>query len=170
MSKPDYYDVLGVARDASAGDIKRAYRKLALKFHPDRNPDDREAEEHFKECAEAYQVLSDSEKRELYDRYGHDGLRSGGFNPFSGFDDIFSNFGDILGDLFGGNRGRRGRRSNRRNNGRRHAGRRANRPRVFSGLRLPVDVQPDGARQPAAGRPSGSRLSSSNNDLQMVIA
>lgn len=108
MSKADYYEVLGVARDADAADIKRAYRKLAMKYHPDRNPDNAEAEELFKECSEAYQVLSDSEKRQLYDRYGHDGLKGGGFGGFSGFDDIFSSFGDILGDLFGGGGGRRG--------------------------------------------------------------
>ncbi|MEQ8279633.1 MAG: molecular chaperone DnaJ [Deltaproteobacteria bacterium] len=102
--KRDYYEVLGVARDADAATIKSAYRKLALKYHPDRNPDDPSAEDQFKEAAEAYEVLSDQGKRGLYDRAGFDGLRSGGFAPgFTGdIGDIFSHFGDIFADLFGG--------------------------------------------------------------------
>lgn len=100
----DYYEVLGVPRDADPKAIKAAYRKLALKYHPDRNPDDASAEERFKEAAEAYEVLSDTQKRALYDRAGFDGLKSGGFNPgFSGdLGDIFSQFGDIFSELFGG--------------------------------------------------------------------
>jgi molecular chaperone DnaJ len=99
VAKRDYYEVLGVNRDASDQDIKGAYRKLALKHHPDRNPDDPEAEEKFKEASEAYSVLSDSQKRAAYDRFGHSGLQGaagGGFNP-----DAFADFGDILGDFFG---------------------------------------------------------------------
>lgn len=102
MSKRDYYEVLGVGRDASDADIKKAYRTLAMKHHPDRNPGDAEAEELFKEASEAYQVLSEPEKRSAYDRFGHDGLRGMGHQGFSSFDDIFSSFGDIFGDLFGG--------------------------------------------------------------------
>jgi molecular chaperone DnaJ len=101
--KPDYYEVLGVGRDADAAELKRAYRKLALELHPDRNPGDNQAEARFKEASEAYQVLSDPEKRGLYDRFGHEGPRGGGFGGgFSNVSDIFSAFGDIFGDLFGG--------------------------------------------------------------------
>lgn len=111
MSKPDYYDVLGVTKTASLDELKSAYRKLALKYHPDRNPGDAEAEQKFKEAAEAYGVLSDADKRARYDRFGHDGLRGsgmpGGGQGFSSFEDIFEAFG--FGDIFGG-RGGRGRR------------------------------------------------------------
>src|ERR1700743_3508071 len=108
MSKRDYYEVLGVAKGASADEIKKAYRKVAMQFHPDRNPGDKAAEEKFKEAAEAYEVLSDADKRAQYDRYGHAGL-SGNGRGFGGgggagmnMDDIFSQFGDIFGDdLFG---------------------------------------------------------------------
>ncbi|MDR2301964.1 MAG: molecular chaperone DnaJ [Deltaproteobacteria bacterium] len=99
--KPDYYDVLGLGRDSDPASIKKAYRNLALKYHPDRNPGDTEAEERFKEAAEAYEVLSDPEKRQLYDQYGHDGLNHTGFQGFSGYGDIMSAFGDIFGDFFG---------------------------------------------------------------------
>ena len=100
----DYYGLLEVGRDAAAGEIKKAYRKLALKYHPDRNPGDKEAEERFKQCAEAYEVLNDPEKRQLYDTYGEEGLNARGVHHgFGGFGDIFSAFGDIFGDLgFGG--------------------------------------------------------------------
>ena len=102
MMKRDYYEVLGVSRHASPEEIKKAYRQMALKYHPDRNPGNKEAEERFKEAAEAYSVLIDPEKRKLYDLYGHEGLRSEGVSGFSGFDSsIFSEFEDILGNFFG---------------------------------------------------------------------
>ena len=104
----DYYEVLGVEKSASADDIKKAYRKKALQYHPDRNPGDKEAEAKFKECNEAYEVLSNDEKRSRYDQYGFAGVDPN-FNPnagfgggFGGFGDAFSGFGDIFGDLFGG--------------------------------------------------------------------
>jgi len=105
----DYYDVLGITRNADANEIKRAYRRLAMKYHPDRNPDDAEAEHNFKACAEAYEILSDSQKRQIYDQFGHDGLRGRGhashdFNSMN-VEDIFSMFNDILG---GGGFGSRG--------------------------------------------------------------
>ena len=104
MSKRDYYEVLGVGRDATDQQIKSAYRKLALKYHPDRNPGDKNAEEHFKEAAEAYAVLADTQKRDLYNRFGHAGVSgagagAGGFDPtvFAGFEDIFGSLGDLFG-------------------------------------------------------------------------
>ena len=101
MSKRDAYEILGVARDASQDEIKKAYRKLALQHHPDRNPGDQKAEESFKEAAEAYSILGDPEKRSAYDRFGYDGLRQDGFSGFSGFNStIFADFEDILGDFF----------------------------------------------------------------------
>ena len=110
MSKRDYYQVLDVARTASEADIKKAYRRLAMKYHPDRNPDDAEATEKFKEVKEAYEALSDAQKRAIYDQHGHaglDGARAGGgagFDPRDAFGDIF---GDVFGDIFGvGRRGR----------------------------------------------------------------
>ena len=101
MAQRDYYEVLGVARDASEDEIKRAYRKLALQNHPDHNPDDPEAEQRFKEAAEAYEVLRDPERRSRYDQFGHAGVGNG--SDFQGFssDDIFAHFGDIFGDMFG---------------------------------------------------------------------
>ncbi|MEM8996742.1 MAG: DnaJ domain-containing protein, partial [Acidobacteriota bacterium] len=105
-TKRDYYEVLGVSREASESEIKKAYRKLAVQFHPDKNPGDAEAEERFKEAAEAYAVLSDTEKRARYNRFGHQAAGGAGF---SGFDaDIFGDFSDILGDLFGFGRRRGG--------------------------------------------------------------
>src|SRR5919201_6353352 len=98
----DYYEVLGVSRQASDQEIKSAYRKLALQHHPDRNPGNHEAEENFKEAAEAYSVLSDPQKRAQYDRFGHAGVAGAASSGFSGFDpNIFADFSDILGDLFG---------------------------------------------------------------------
>jgi molecular chaperone DnaJ len=112
MSKRDYYEVLGVNKDASDEDIKKAYRRLAMKHHPDRNPDNPKAEEHFKEAKEAYEILSDSGKRAAYDQYGHAGVDQsmrGGGAGFEGFSGGFADaFGDIFGDIFGGG----GRRSN----------------------------------------------------------
>lgn len=99
MTKRDYYEILGVSRNASESELKKAYRQLALKHHPDKNPGDHEAEEKFKEASEAYGVLKDPEKRQTYDQFGHEGLKGSGFQ---GFDDIFSAFGDIFGDFFGG--------------------------------------------------------------------
>ncbi len=126
-SKRDYYEVLGVSKSANADEIKKAYRKAAIKFHPDKNPDDKQAEESFKEAAEAYDVLSDDQKRARYDQYGHAGMGGaagggaggyGGFGGAGGFsmDDIFSQFGDIFGGHFsggGGGRSRGGQRVNR---------------------------------------------------------
>jgi len=117
MAKRDYYEVLGVSKSASPEDIKRAYRRLAIKHHPDKNPGDKQAEANFKECAEAYEVLSDPEKRRRYDQFGHDGLRGAGMHDFSrmNIDDILSMFGfnDLFGfgDLFGTRRGRKARRT-----------------------------------------------------------
>jgi molecular chaperone DnaJ len=106
VMKNDYYEILGVDRNAPLDEIKKNYRKLAMKYHPDKNPGNSEAEEKFKEAAEAYEVLSDSEKRDIYNRYGHEGLSGTGYRGFSGFEDIFSSFGDIFEDIFGFGSGR----------------------------------------------------------------
>ncbi len=118
MAKRDFYEILGVDRNASKDDLKKAYRKMAMKYHPDRNPDDKQAEEKFKEAAEAYEVLSNDDKKARYDQFGHDGLRNGGYSSqgFGDINDIFSHFSDIFGggsifdDFFGGGQQRRGRR------------------------------------------------------------
>ena len=112
-SKRDYYEILGVDREADEAQLKAAYRKQALKFHPDRNPGNKEAEDQFKEAAEAYDVLRDPQKRRIYDQYGHQGLEGSGFSGFGGFEDIFSSFGSIFEDFFGfgGSGGGRRRRS-----------------------------------------------------------
>src|SRR6202011_3496054 len=117
VTKRDYYEILGVARTASDSDLKSAYRKLAMQYHPDRNPGDKAAEEIFKEAAEAYAILADAEKRSLYDRFGHAGVKTAAGSG-AGFDPtIFSEFGDLgdilgnmfgFGDLFGGSRRRGG--------------------------------------------------------------
>ncbi|MFT7653464.1 MAG: molecular chaperone DnaJ [Limisphaerales bacterium] len=106
MAKRDYYEILDVARDASDADLKKSYRRLAMKFHPDRNPDDPEAEDKFKEASEAYEILTDGEKRQAYNQYGHAGVdRSQGGGGEGNFGDIF---GDVFGDIFSGGRGGRG--------------------------------------------------------------
>jgi molecular chaperone DnaJ len=120
MSKADYYEILGVGKSANEEEIKKAYRKLAIKYHPDKNPDNKQAEEKFKEAAEAYEVLSDSSKRQRYDQFGHAGV--GGQGGYGGggmnMDDIFSHFGDIFGGHFSGfgNSGGGGRRTTRGTN------------------------------------------------------
>jgi molecular chaperone DnaJ len=114
VAKADYYEVLGVSRDCSEQELKSAYRKQALKYHPDRNPGDRAAEEKFKEASEAYQVLSDADKRAAYDRFGHAGVNGGGFGagPFAGGVDLGDIFGDFFGEMFSmGGTGRAGSRS-----------------------------------------------------------
>ncbi len=127
MSKRDYYEVLGVERGAGADEIKKAYRKMAVKYHPDKNPGDKGAEDKFKEAAEAYEVLSNADKRAQYDRFGHNMPGAGGFGGGGGFsgggmnmEDIFGQFGDIFGgafgDAFGGGGGQRGRRVNKGSN------------------------------------------------------
>ena len=114
MAKRDYYEVLGVDKSASTDEIKKAYRKVAIKYHPDKNPDDPSSEEKFKEAAEAYEVLRDQDKKQRYDRFGHQGMNGGGFSGGGiSMDDIFSQFGDIFGgggspfdSFFGGGRSR----------------------------------------------------------------
>ena len=107
MSKKDYYDVLGVSKSASKDELKKAYRKLAMKYHPDRNPDDSQAAEKFKELSEAYEILSDDQKRQTYDNFGHEGVNSS-FSSSQGAADAFSDiFGDIFSDIFGGSSGGR---------------------------------------------------------------
>jgi molecular chaperone DnaJ len=101
MEEKDYYKILAISRDASAEEIKKNYRKIAMQFHPDRNPGNKEAEEKFKIASEAYEALRDPEKRQIYDQYGVEGLKGTGFTGFRGFEDIFSAFGDIFEDFFG---------------------------------------------------------------------
>ncbi|MHC4413144.1 MAG: molecular chaperone DnaJ [Planctomycetota bacterium] len=103
MAKRDYYEVLGVGKGASADEIKRAYRRMAMKYHPDKNPNDKEAEAKFKECAEAYEVLSDAEKRRRYDQFGHDGLRGMGMRDYQHM--RWQDIGSIFEDIFGGGLG-----------------------------------------------------------------
>jgi molecular chaperone DnaJ len=123
MSNPrDYYEVLGVDRSADADTIKKAYRKLAMQFHPDKNPGNPEAEEKFKEAAAAYEILGNAEKKAKYDRFGHQAFQQGGGGQgFQNMDDIFSSFGDIFGDFFGGGMGGGGSRSRRSSGPRRGA-------------------------------------------------
>ena len=139
MSKRDYYEVLAVERTATQDEIKTAYRKLAFKYHPDRNPDDPEAESKFKEAAEAYEVLGNQEKRQTYDRFGHDGMNGHGFSGFSSNEDIFGAFSDIFGEVFGFS----------------SAGRGANRPRGGSDLRYNLDIS---FREAAKGTEVGIKI------------
>ncbi len=127
----DCYEILGVERSADQDTIKKAYRKLAIQFHPDKNPGNKEAEDKFKECASAYEILSDPDKRARYDRFGHQAFSGGrgGGQGFSDVDDIFSSFGDIFGDIFGGMGGGTGRRS-----------RNPNQPRRGSDLRYVTEI------------------------------
>jgi len=138
MAKRDYYEVLGVEKSASPEEVKRAYRRMAIKYHPDKNPGNKEAEAKFKECAEAYEVLSDADKRKQYDQYGHEGLRGTGMHDFSrmNVEDIFSMFGfeDFFGSVFGGGGGGGG--------GRRGGGRRGGPARGYdleTGVELTLD-------------------------------
>src|SRR5476651_1227893 len=101
VTKTDFYEVLQVSRDANDQELKASYRKLAMQYHPDRNPNNPQAEEQFRACSEAYQVLSDAEKRAAYDRYGHAAFQGGGGNPFAGGAGFQGDLGDIFGDLFG---------------------------------------------------------------------
>jgi molecular chaperone DnaJ len=124
MAKRDYYEILGVSRNASQEEIKKTYRQMALKYHPDRNPGNKEAEEQFKEAAEAYEILSDKDKRQRYDQFGHEGIRGMNTHEFHDVNDIFSAFGDIFGRGFGGGifdevfgAGGRGRRATRNQHG-----------------------------------------------------
>lgn len=131
MSKRDYYEILNISKTATAEEIKKSYRKIAMKYHPDRNPGDKAAEEKFKEAAEAYEVLSDTDKRAQYDRFGHAGVGGRGFGGGMNMDDIFSQFGDVFGDdlfgsFFGGGRSRSGN---------------SNRPRGVRGSNLRVKIK-----------------------------
>ncbi|MFA6599858.1 MAG: molecular chaperone DnaJ [Candidatus Omnitrophota bacterium] len=153
--KRDYYEVLGVARNAGAEEVKKAYRKLALQHHPDRNPDDKAAEEKFKEAAEAYAILSDSEKRAQYDQFGHS-LGGRGFQGFQGFEDSFSAFGDIFGDLFEdffGGSGRRGGRSRARQGSHLETTAEITLEDVLKGIEVPVEIE----RRELCGECGGSR-------------
>ena len=121
-TKRDYYEILGIAKNAEGDIIKSAYRKMAIKYHPDKNPDDPTAEDKFKEAAEAYEVLSNADKRARYDRYGHQGMGNGGGGGPQNMEDIFSQFGDIFGGgggfegFFGGGRQGGGRRQKKGSN------------------------------------------------------
>jgi len=125
MAKRDYYEVLGVDKTAAQDEIKSAYRKLAFKYHPDRNPDDPEAEANFKEAAEAYEILGNAEKRQTYDRFGHEGVNGQGFSGFTNSEDIFGAFSDIFGEVFGFSSAGRGG---------------GNRPRPGADLRYNLDI------------------------------
>ena len=100
--KRDYYEILGVEKNASVDDVKKSYRKLAMQYHPDKNPDNKEAEEKFKEATEAYEVLSDGDKRARYDRFGHQGVRQNDYGHYQNTEDIFSHFSDIFSGMGGG--------------------------------------------------------------------
>lgn len=133
MAKQDYYEILGVSRSANADEIKKAYRKMAMQYHPDKNPGNKEAEDKFKQAAEAYEVLSDAQKKAKYDQYGHSAFGQGGMGGPSGFhdvSDIFDHFGDIFGDIFGGGPSSGGARRRAQKNG----------PKRGSDLRYFLDI------------------------------
>ncbi len=137
-TKRDFYEILGVAKGTDNDELKKAYRKLAMQFHPDRNPGDKSAEDKFKEAAEAYEVLSNSEKRAKYDRFGHQAFSGGGGSGFGGggfqdMNDIFSQFGDVFGDIFGGGGGFGG--------GRQQSARQRNAPRRGNDLRYITEIE-----------------------------
>src|SRR5579864_9313099 len=100
--KRDYYEILLIEKNASVDEVKRAYRKLAMQYHPDKNPDNKEAEEKFKEATEAYEVLSDTDKRARYDRFGHQGVKQNDYGHYQSTEDIFSHFSDIFSGMGGG--------------------------------------------------------------------
>ena len=166
MSKRDYYEVLGVSKGASEEEIKKAYRKLAIKYHPDKNPNDKEAEEKFKEAAEAYEVLSNAEKKQRYDQFGHAGVggaAGGGAGGFGGMnmEDIFSQFGDIFGGSFGfggGGGSRGGRRVNRGSNLRVKV--KLNLSEIANGVEKKIKVN----KQVACNTCNGSGAKNSNYD------
>ena len=146
MDKRDYYEVLRIGKDATERDIKKAYRKMAMEYHPDRNSGSKEAEEKFKEAAEAYEVLSDPEKRKIYNMYGHEGLSRSGFSGFSGVHDIFSHFSDLFSDFFGGEIFGFGGESRQRSRRASRGGDLLQTVRItfeeaFTGCRKPVDVE-----------------------------
>ncbi len=187
VSKRDYYEVLGVSRSASDTEIKSAYRRQAMKYHPDRNPGDAAAEESFKEASEAYAVLADSDKRSAYDRFGHAGVSSsagGGFDPtvFTGFEDILGGLGDIFGfgDIFGGGRRRGGPPKRRfRFSGRKTAtnaterARRQGRPRArvrSAAVRARSGFSRASSRSPAPARSAAARARSSRSPARHVTA
>ncbi|MBK7961629.1 MAG: molecular chaperone DnaJ [Bdellovibrionales bacterium] len=158
MAQPrDYYEILGVPRDADAASIKTSYRKLAMQFHPDRNPGNQEAEDKFKEAAGAYEILSDPEKRAQYDRFGHQAFQGGRSSPhgFQSTEDIFSHFGDIFGDIFGGGSGGGRQRSQRRNEPRRGSDLRyvteIELEDVLSGLEKEIEFQTEESCQECVG-------------------
>jgi molecular chaperone DnaJ len=166
MSKRDYYEVLGVSKGASEEEIKKAYRKLAIKYHPDKNPNDKSAEEKFKEAAEAYEVLSNAEKKQRYDQFGHAGVggaAGGGAGGFGGMnmEDIFSQFGDIFGGSFGfggGGGSRGGRRVNRGSNLRVKV--KLNLSEIANGVEKKIKVN----KQVACNTCNGSGAKNSNYD------
>jgi molecular chaperone DnaJ len=150
MDKRDYYETLNISRDAEDDEIKRAYRKLAMQYHPDRNQGDKEAEDKFKEASEAYEVLRDREKRQIYDQYGHEGLKGTGFSGFSGFDDIFSSFGDIFEDFFGFGTGSRRRNRATRGNDLRYD-MELTLEEAFSGIEKEIDFKKWGSCDTCSG-------------------
>lgn len=156
MAKRDYYEVLGLSKGASADEIKKAYRKLAVKHHPDRNPGDKESEEAFKEATEAYEVLADDKRRQAYDQFGFAGVEGmgGGGHSHQDFDDIFTDFSDIFGSFFGG--GRRGQRSGGRSGAKRGSDLRYDLEISFNDAAFGTEVEIEFDRHTACTECSGS--------------